>query len=220
MSLESHYNKIYSENEKTFGGGKPEKVVSDITKYKSSGSVLDLGAGEGRSSLFLAEHGFDVTAQDISQIGVEKLTNTAQEKGLNIQAEVKDIRTLNPDRNYDVFVCAHVLHHLSREDAISLIRQMQEHTNADGLNTITTFTENGDFYQNNPNTENFYPKESELKELYADWEILEYEESKDRAFAKKPDGSPMMNISAKVIARKPKSNEKIKNGSTFYLYSL
>lgn len=85
---------------------------------------------------------------------------------------------------------------------------MQEHTNEEGLNTITTFTENGDFYRNNPDSGNFYPKEGELKELYAGWEILEYEEVEDQAFAKKPDGSPMMNVSARLIARKVKSNEK------------
>ncbi len=202
MSVENHYNKIYSENETTFGGGKPERVVSDITKYRSSGSVLELGAGEGRNSLFLAGSGFKVTAQDISQVGLGKLEKTAKERGLDIHTEVKDIRTLNPDRNYDVFVCTYVLHHLSREDALELIKQMKEHTNANGLNTIATFTENGDFYRNNPDTENFYPKERELKELYAEWEILEYEEVENQAFAKKPDGSPMVNISAKLIAKK------------------
>lgn len=204
MSLENRYNRIYSENETTFGGGKPEKVVSDITKYRSSGSVLDLGAGEGRNSLFLAEQGFDVTAQDISEVGLGKLNKTAKEKGLNIQTEVKDIRTLSPDHNFDVFVCTYVLHHLSRQDALVLIKKMQEHTNADGLNTITTFTENGDFYRNDPGTTNFYPKEGELKDLYLGWEILEYEEVEGQAFAKKPDGSPMINISAKIVARKPK----------------
>ena len=214
MSLENHYNKIYSENEKTFGDGKPEKVVSDITKYKSSGSVLELGAGEGRNSLFLAGQGFEVTAQDISQVGIEKLTKAAQEKSLNIQTEVKDIRTLDSDQNYDIFVCTYVLHHLSREDAVLLVKQIQEHTNADGLNAVTTFTENGDFYKNNPSTANFYPEEGELRNLYADWEVLEYEEVENQAFAKRPDGSPMVNVSAKIIARKPKSNEKNAHYST------
>ena len=202
MSLANHYNKIYSENDKTFGGGKPEKIVSDIIKYKTSGSVLELGAGEGRNSLFLAEQGFDVTAQDVSQVGLGKLNKVAQEKGLNIQTEVKDIQTLNLVQNYDVFVCTYVLHHLPRENAVAQVKQMQDHTNNDGLNTIATFTENGDFYRNNPDTENFYPKEGELKGLYAGWEILGYEEIENRALVKRPDGSPMVNISAKLIARK------------------
>lgn len=81
---------------------------------------------------------------------------------------------------------------------------MQEHTNEDGLNTITSFTKNGDFYRSNPDTGNFYPEEDELRGLYADWEVLEYEEVENQAFEKKPDGSPMMNMSAKLIARKTK----------------
>ena len=101
----------------------------DTTKYKTSGSVLELGAGEGRNSLFLAEQGFNVTAQDISRVGIEKLAKAAQKKDLNIRTEVKDIRTLNSDQHYDIFVCTYVLHHLSREDAVSLIKQIQEHTN-------------------------------------------------------------------------------------------
>ncbi len=204
MSLGNHYNKIYSENETTFGAGKPERVVSDIIKYRSSGTVLELGAGEGRNSLFLAEQGFKVTAQDISEVGIDKISKLATERGLNVQAEVKDIHTLNLERNFDVLICTFVLHHLPRTEALKLIKQIQEHTNPEGLNAITTFTENGDFYRNNPDTKNFYPKEGELRELYAEWKILEYEEVESQAFAKRPDGSPMINMSAEILARKPK----------------
>lgn len=205
MSLESRYDRIYSEHEKPFGDGQPDKVVSDITKYTSSGQVMELGAGVGRNSLFLAEKGFEVTAQDISQVGVEKINKAAKEAGLHIQTEVKDIRTVNPDKNYDIFVCTYVLQHLSKEEATLLIRQMQAHTNENGLNSIAAFTQNGDFYRNEPDTENFFPKEGELKELYAGWEVLEYEEIENQALSKRPDGSPMLNVSAKLIARKPKS---------------
>ncbi len=201
-----HYDKTYSENKITFGGGKPEEIVSDILKYRSSGTVLELGAGEGRNSLYLATQGFKVTAWDISKVGIEKLNRTAQEKSLSIQTEVKDIRTLNSDYHYDIFVCTYVLHHLLRQDALELIKQVKQRTNTNGLNTITTFTKNGDFYRDNPNTENFYPDEGGgLKELYADWEILEYDEIQVVARAKKPDGSPMINISANLLARKSKN---------------
>jgi len=67
------YNRIYSENETTFGGGKPENVVEDILNYRKNGSVLELGAGEGRNTLFLASNGFEVKAIDISDVGVRKI---------------------------------------------------------------------------------------------------------------------------------------------------
>lgn len=146
MPISDHYNKIYSENKRTFGNGGPKAIVGNITKYKSSDSVLELGAGEGRNSVFLAEQGFDVTARDVSKVGIEKIEKAAQEKGLDIKTEVDDIRHLEIEANYDVFVCTYVLHHLSIEDALALIKQIQQQTNEDGLNIITTFGKNGDFF--------------------------------------------------------------------------
>ena len=197
-----HYDKIYSENKVTFGAGKPEKIVQDILRYRTSGSVLELGAGEGRNSLFLSSNGFDVTAQDISEVGVHKIIKQAADRNLKIHTEIGDARTLNLNLSFDIFVCTFMLHHLLRNNALKLIGQMQKHTNSKGLNAITVFTKNGDFYKKNPQTNNFYPDTNELKELYADWEILEYEEVQSKAFQKNPDGSPMFNVAAKLLAKK------------------
>ena len=202
--IKDKYNKIYSENEVTFGKGKPEKIIEDIIQYCTSGSVLELGAGEGRNSLFLAGHGLEVTAKDISDVGVDKINKLAEAKGLNIKAEVADVSDLSLDNNFDVLISTFMLHHLSRREAIKLIEQMKEHTNVDGLNAITAFTKNGDFFKRNPETDDFYPEEGELKDIYSDCEILEYEEVEGGAFDKNPDGSPILNISAKILAKKLK----------------
>ncbi|MDO8582395.1 MAG: methyltransferase domain-containing protein, partial [bacterium] len=194
--------KIYSENKVTFCSGKPEKIVQDILSYRTSGSVLELGAGEGRNSLFLSSNGFDVTAQDISEVGVSKIIKHAADQNLKIHTEIGDARTLTLNRNFDVFVCTFTLHHLLYNEALALIEQIRKHTDLNGLNVITVFTKNGDFYKKNPSTDNFYPDTNELKEFYADWEILEYEEVQGKAFQKNPDGSPMFNIAAKLLARK------------------
>lgn len=199
-----YYDKIYTENEAPFGA-EPDKEISKILDHKKSGSVLDIGAGEGHNALFLAKAGFEVTAEDISRIGVEKIRKSAKENGITINAEVKDIRTENFNRNFDVMVCAFVLHNIPKEEALSLIEKMKEHTNVDGLNVISTFTENGDFYRNHPHlSRNFYPKVGELKDMYSDWEILDYQETQTPARAKNKDGSPMFNVTAKILAKKPR----------------
>jgi 2-polyprenyl-3-methyl-5-hydroxy-6-metoxy-1,4-benzoquinol methylase len=46
------------------------------------GSVLDVGAGEGRHAVWLAELGWDVTALDFSGVGLEKGRRRAEERGL------------------------------------------------------------------------------------------------------------------------------------------
>ena len=67
---------------------------------------------------------------------------------------------------------------------------------------ITAFTPDGDFFRSNPATDKFYPNEEELKNLYADWEILQCEEAESRALKKKLDGSSMLNTVARLLAKK------------------
>lgn len=201
-------NKAGPEMERLDGDGRPDRIVTEIIKYISTGTVLELGAGDGRHSRFLAEKGFAVTAWDTSQEKLDTLNRLAKEKGLSIQTKAKKISDLGSlDHNFDVLVCTYVLHHLSRKDARLLIEEMQTHTNIGGLNTIAAFTENGDFYRDNPETENFYLQENELKRLYpeSEWEILEYpEEAETQAHQTRPDGSHMVNVSARLIAKKKK----------------
>lgn len=57
--------------------------------YPSGGTVLDLAAGLGRHSIFLAEHQWKPTAVDISAVAIEKLKETAS--GVNVHTLIMDI---------------------------------------------------------------------------------------------------------------------------------
>ena len=70
-------------NASTFGG--PSQEIRDIASRLPTGSrVLDLGSGEGRNALFLAERGFAVTAVDISEAWDSQVAVSAQERNLDI----------------------------------------------------------------------------------------------------------------------------------------
>ena len=68
-------------------------------------TVLDIGCGRGRHSIFLAELGFDVTATDISPEGIEQLDEEAKRRKLEhkIHTLVCDMLDL-PFKN-DSFDC-------------------------------------------------------------------------------------------------------------------
>lgn len=202
MNLAEKYNKIYSDNKVTFGRGKPEKVVKDILKYKKSGTVLELGAGEGRNSIFLAKQGFNVRAIDISNEGINKIKTFVKDKIFQIQTEVMDITSIRFENNHDVFISTFVFHHLSSSDALNLIDNIQKHTNLGGLNVVVVFMKNGAFYKADPLTKNFFPQLNQLRTLYKEWEILEYEERESEAFQKNLDGSAVFNMVATILARK------------------
>lgn len=202
--LAATYDQIYSNEQPAFGGGKPEQIVEKIPELLSSGNALDIGAGEGRHSLYLGRNGFEVTAIDLSEKGMGKLAAVAKSEGLKIKTIIGDIESLPSDQEYEVVVSSFMLHHLSREHALSLIEQVKLYTKAGGVNAITAFTKQGDFYRKNPETSNFYPDAGELQSIYADWEVIEYTEEEGHALSKKEDGSPMVNMNASILARKPK----------------
>ncbi len=52
---------------KAFGEASP--AVQRLPELLPSGKVYDAGAGQGRNALWLAEHGYDVTAVEVSPEG-------------------------------------------------------------------------------------------------------------------------------------------------------
>jgi len=202
--IAEYYDNLYSQQEYTFGGekGEPTNIVIGALKYINSGKVLDIGAGEGRNSLFLAEKGFEVEAVDISEVGIKKLKNSAKEKELKIKVKIADLNEIDLDDSYDMIVCSFITHHFIRDDVVRLFEKMKKHTNYNGLNVISSFTKDGDFFSANPTTDKYYPAKGEIKDFYKDWAILEYREEKSKTRKTHPDGSPMFNFSSLMITQK------------------
>ncbi|NLJ62110.1 MAG: class I SAM-dependent methyltransferase [Alcaligenaceae bacterium] len=55
------------------------------------GRVLSIGEGEGRNAVFLAEQGFDVTALDAAQSGLDKVQRLATERGVTVNTLCVDL---------------------------------------------------------------------------------------------------------------------------------
>ena len=85
-------------------------------RWKERGyqTVLDLGCGKGRHSLFLAELGFHVTAVDLSPEGIEQLLAAAKQKNLDtsIITLVCDMLSLPfENESFDCVLGFHSLYH-------------------------------------------------------------------------------------------------------------
>ena len=74
------------------------------------GRALDLASGLGANALFLAELGLDTTAWDLSPQAISHLAKEADQRGLSIDAEARDIVESPPTENsFDLIVVAHFL---------------------------------------------------------------------------------------------------------------
>jgi SAM-dependent methyltransferase len=64
-------------------------VVAEVAGLPP-GRALDLAAGEGRNSVWLAEQGWDATAADFSEVAIAKAADLAASRGVEITTVVAD----------------------------------------------------------------------------------------------------------------------------------
>lgn len=76
--------------------GNPNGTLVKETGGMRPGRALDVGAGEGGDALWLAEHGWDVTASDISLRALERVDAEATRRGLRVGCQHADANALDP----------------------------------------------------------------------------------------------------------------------------
>lgn len=68
---------------------KPNKLLMDAISSRPPGKALDVGMGQGRNAIALAEKGWSVTGIDISEVGVSKAMQAARDRGLKLRASLR-----------------------------------------------------------------------------------------------------------------------------------
>lgn len=71
----------------------PVPFLVDNIHRLGSGKALVLAAGQGRNAVYLAAHGFDVTALDVSQVGLSRCLDLARSRGVTLTTVCADLDT-------------------------------------------------------------------------------------------------------------------------------
>lgn len=106
-----------------YGTAPNQFVREQADRWPVGASVLELGAGEGRNAIFLAEQGFNVTALDYAREGLCKLQQLADERGVSVTTIQADVTAWTPDRTWDGVVSTFL--HLPPDARPGLYRNMQ-----------------------------------------------------------------------------------------------
>lgn len=69
----------------------PTPLVVETGKKLTPGKALDLACGAGRNTLWLAGHGWDVTAVDGASEAIDILRRSATERGLTVETHIADL---------------------------------------------------------------------------------------------------------------------------------
>lgn len=153
-----NYDKKFKDNFPIF----PAKFDPELKKYLSllnGKEVLDLGIGQGRNSIPLAELGFNVTGVDYSQNCLEICKNTCSKLNL-IQS---DIRKFEIQKNkYDLIMSRCVLHFFHKDDCYTIINNIKENLKNDGLIYTHVFSTEDSKYKKYTNSSEFEKLENNI----------------------------------------------------------
>ncbi len=134
------YDKTYKEVKDVFGNEPEEILVNYFEQINRAKPVLDIGSGQGRNSIFLAEKGYQVDAIDTSIVAVDTLNKIAREKGLQIKAHQNGFENFLPQTDfYSGIMVLGLIQILSNDDFSKLKEKLNSWTVKGSLLFITAF---------------------------------------------------------------------------------
>lgn len=97
-------------------------------------TLLDLGCGDGKDSIYFAKNGFSVTAIDFSNEAIKILKKEIEnKKNLNIQTKISDIKNLKLNKKFDVIYSNLSLHYFDDKDTKKIFNDLKKYLNNEGI---------------------------------------------------------------------------------------
>lgn len=113
-----NWNRRYEGSELLWTARPNQFLVSEV-EATAPGRALDVGSGEGRNAVWLAERGWEVTAVEFSDVAVAKAQHLAAARGIKVDWVLADLRTYQPQpHGYDLVIVLYL--HLPPEDRRSV----------------------------------------------------------------------------------------------------
>lgn len=163
--------------------------------------IIEAGCGEGQNVFYFGKQGYcNVDAFDISEHAIAKLKQRCVMERVSVNAFTADLTTYQFEHQYDMVVSFGTLHFVQKMDWKAFIIKAKANTNIGGIHIMQIFTDTV------PASDDIAPfaiglaKDEEIKELYSDWEILQF---KSYTFEDEHPGVPRhTHASNKIVARK------------------
>ena len=130
----------------------PAKKSLKIFQENNINTIIELGAGLGRDSIYFSINNLSVTSLDYSQSGINIINKKINKDKLkNIKTKVFDIRQKLPFEDNSIDGCfSHMLYcmALSNQDLFNLNREICRILKPEGLNIYTVRNEHDGDYKN------------------------------------------------------------------------
>lgn len=180
-------------------------IYQTYLRHLQNASILDVGCGSGRNSLYLAKMGHCLTGIDHNQTAIDTLRDIAQKEVLpDVVAQLCDLNQSLSFRAeyYDLVLSTVTLQFLNPQRIPALITELQELTKIDGYHFLV-FPIQSERYPL-PHSFTYLPKSAEMYHRYQDngWSILEYKESVGHLHKQDVLGKQISGLFGMLLAQK------------------
>ena len=103
--------------------------------------VLDIGCGEGKDAVFLAKNGYQISAFDVADAGLEKARRLAELNQADVHFFKADLLEYCPDSTFDIIYSSGVLHYLPPAYRKKFLQALKDHTSLNGINVLNVFVD-------------------------------------------------------------------------------
>jgi len=149
----------------------PTPLLRIAVQNLPPGRALDLACGVGRHAIFLAEHGWKVTAVDSSRVGIDILQQRAREAGVTVDVRVADLELLEFQIEPDAYDLICVFYYLQR----NLFPAIRAGVTVGGTVVAAIHLNDGKVGAK-PSNPAFLLEPSELRKFFSHWELNYYRE--------------------------------------------
>lgn len=131
-----------------------KKFINDIPK----GQAIDIGAGNGHNSIFLAQNGFTVEAIDTNDLKIKALESEAVKSRIKIDAKNVDVRKFDfSQKQYNLILAIQSLVFIKKSEFQEIANKIKNALNPNGIIILSSFTTDDDsfkrFKQTSPEVE-------------------------------------------------------------------
>lgn len=170
----AQWDQRYSRPTFIFGKSPASFLAENYHYIPFEGSVLDMGMGEGRNAVFLAQKGYKVTGIDISSVAVKKSYLLAQEFGVKIKGVVASLKEYKiAPGSFDAIICFYFVDR-------ALLEKIRTWLKPGGVLIYEGYTlrekQRDPSKRNDPLGDSIYLREQELLKMFPGMRVLKYEE--------------------------------------------
>lgn len=161
-------DKLHAESTSVNFNKSPNAFLMEMVRGLKPGKALDVGMGQGRNTLFLAQQGWDVTGFDKSEVGIRQALEQAEKLKVHIDTRVQDASDFDfGTQRWDLVVLCYL-------NFRPLLERVRQSLKPGGIVIL-------EYYHRDTRKMRYLTEErsyasNELLQIFSDFRILRYED--------------------------------------------